>query len=316
MLRKKHKKWIRLKPGDLVDVVAPGMKARPGTVGKVRSLIRSWGLKTRFAENLRGPDLLCSNTRELRFKDLKKALLSKDSKMVWCLRGGYGSLHLLEALKVIKPPRYSKLFVGLSDITSIHGFLLQHWGWSTLHGCNADYLVSGESTKTERNRLKKVLSGVTGSLDYSLKPLNGEALKSGNFRGSVIGGNLTSLQSSLGTAFQVDGKGAFLFFEDIGERAYRIDRILEQMNQLGLFKRTKAIIFGPFTACTEPGGGNPVPRLLRQFAGRMKCPVFSGIRSGHGPGQHPLPLGTEARIFCGPRARITLKTGCLTHDGP
>ena len=307
-----RKKWMKLQAGDLVDVVAPGMKPRSGTIKKVKEFIKSWNLRIRFGENLIGSDLLCSNTRELRFKDLKKALLAGDSKMVWCLRGGYGSFHLLKVLKGIKPPGSCKLFMGLSDITPLHGFLVQHWGWSTLHGCNLDYLA-GEATKAEKNRFKKVLFGVTETLDYSLKPLNGKALKSGNIRGRVIGGNLTSLQSSLGTAFQVDGRGSLFFFEEIGERAYRIDRILEHMNQLGLFKRAGALIFGPFTKCVEPGGGSLIPRLLKQFAGQIKCPVFSGIRSGHGSNQHPLALGTEAEIFCGPRARITIKTGVLTH---
>ena len=308
------KKCPGLKAGDLIDVVAPGIKAKSETLKKVKNFVRSWDLQVRFGENLMGSDLLCANTREFRFKDLGKALLAKDSKMIWCLRGGYGSLHLLKALKAMKKPKNCKLFMGLSDITSLHIFLVQHWGWSTIHGCNMDRLATGEATKAELSRFKEVLFGITESLDYPLKPLNREALKARKIQASLIGGNLTTLQSSLGTDFQVNGEQSFLFFEDIGERAYRIDRILEHINQLGLFKKTKAIVFGPFTGCREPGGQNLIPRLLKQFAGSMKCPVFSGLRSGHGPNQCPLPLGTEAIISGGPQARITMKTGVVSHE--
>ncbi len=309
-----NKKWIGLNPGDLIDVVAPGMKPRPGTLKNVKNLVKSLNLQIRFGKNLTGPDLLCANTGEFRFKNLKKALLAKDSKMVWCLRGGYGSLHLLKALKAIKKPKHCKLFMGLSDITSIHTFLVQHWNWSTLHGCNMDYLATEEVTKAELTRFRKVLFGVTKNLDYPLKPLNKEALKVKKIQAPAIGGNLTTLQSGFGTNFQVNGKGKFLFMEDIGERAYRIDRMLEHAKQAGLFKGTKAIIFGPFVNCKEPGGQNLIPRLLKQFAGSVKCPVFSGPGSGHGPNQHPLPLGTEAKILGGPQARIFIKTGIVSRD--
>ena len=307
------KKCFGLKSGDLIDVVAPGMRPKPGTLKRAKDLTRSLGLRVRF-EKLTGSDLLCANTRELRFKNLKKALLAKDSKMVWCLRGGYGSLHLLEALKNMKKPKRRKLFMGLSDITSLHTFFLQHWGWSTLHGCNMDYLAAEKATKAELVRFKKVLFGVTENLGYSLKPLNKEALKVKKIQASVIGGNLTTLQSGFGTDFQVDGKGNFLFMEDIGERAYRIDRMLEHGKQVGLFKKTKAVIFGPFVDCKEPGSRNLIPRLLKQFADSIKCPVFSGLVSGHGPNQHPLPFGTKAKIFGGPKAEIVIETGIVRDD--
>ena len=209
------KKWIGLKSGDLIDVVAPGMKPKTGTLKQIKNLAQSFDLQIRF-KNLKGPDLLCSNTRELRFKNLKKALLAKDSKMVWCLRGGYGSLHLLESLRALKKPKHCKLFMGLSDITSLHTFLVQSWGWSTLHGCNMDYLAGNEATEIELNRFKKVLFGVTGKLNYSLKPMNREALRIKKLQASIIGGNLTTLQAGFGTVFQVNGKGKILFMEDIG----------------------------------------------------------------------------------------------------
>ena len=304
-----NKTWMGLKTGDRVDIVAPGMKPQPGTLRRASEFLSSWGLKARFGENLTGKDLLCANTREFRFKSLKKALLAKDSKMVWCLRGGYGSLHLLKSLKDLPSPGSCKLFMGLSDITSLHTFFVQDWGWPTLHGCNLDYFANGQGTKAQKDRFKKVLFGLTKALEYPLKPLNPSALRDTKILAPVIGGNLTTLQSGLGTEFQVQTKNSIVFFEDVGERAYRVDRILEQMDQLDLFKKAKAVIFGLFTDCREPGGKNLIPSLLKQFARFQKCPVFYGLKSGHGPNQHPLPLGTKAQIFCGSQPRIRLETG-------
>ena len=139
--------------------------------------------------------------------------------------------------------------------------------------------------------------------------MNSLALKIKNISGTIIGGNLTTLQSGLGTEFQLEGRGVFLFFEEVGERAYRIDRILEQMKQAGIFKKSKAIIFGPFTDCLEPDKKNLIPLLLKYFALETQCPVYQGIKSGHGLDQQPLPLGTSARIVGKPKPKIVIKTG-------
>ena len=300
--------WQPLQPGDLVEIIAPGMPPKKGTLNGIPKFLKTWGLKPIIRKDLLGKDLICANSQEKRMAHLKKALSNKEAKMIWCMRGGYGSLHLLPELKKIRKTS-PKIFMGLSDITSLHTFLVQMWGWSTIHGCNIDKFARGEATSAEMNRFKKILFGEETSVSNTIKPLNKMAQKNGTIKGSIIGGNLITLQSSFGTPFQMKTRNQILFFEDIGERAYRVDRVLTQMDQLGMFRSVKAVIFGQFTGGNEPGGASKVPQLLKQFAQAQKFPVFSNFPSGHGNNQHPLPLGTQAKIFSGKTSKIEIHTG-------
>lgn len=302
--------WHALEKGDLVDIVAPGMKPRPRVVEGIAKFLDSWGLNVRIPKDLLGKDLICSNSRAYRFESLRRALTAKDSKMVWCLRGGYGSIHLLRGLDKLKIPR-NKIFMGLSDSTSLHTFLVQKWGWSTIHGANIDRFALNEIEPREKSRFHKMLFGQDDVLTYRLKPMNEAALKNKRILSSIVGGNLITLQSSFGTSFAIDPHGKFLFVEDIGERAYRVDRVFEHMDHLNMFKGVKAILYGQFTGGHEADGKSLVPRLLKQFAQSKKIPVFGGIQSGHGPIQHPIPFGTRAVITGGVKPSIEIHTGAI-----
>lgn len=303
-----QKKWQPLEKGDSVEIIAPGMRPQPGTMSAIPKFLKSWGIEPVISKNILGKDLICANNLEMRLMHLKNALKNPDTKMIWCARGGYGSFQLLPFLKKIKPSE-PKIFMGLSDITSLHTFLVQDWGWSTIHGCNIDRLARGEASPAEMNRFKRVLFGKTKSLDYQLKPLNSAARKSKKLSASIVGGNLITLQANFGTDFQIKTRGKVLFIEDIGERAYRVDRVLEQMNQLGLLKGLKGMVLGQFTGGREPGGVSLVPMLLKEFAERQSFPVVSGFQSGHGPNQHPLPLATKAQFSFGSKVKLQISTG-------
>ena len=302
------KLWPPLEEGDIVDLVAPGMASEKSLLLKAEKALQRWGLKARYPKDLYGKDLLCANSREKRFKHLKKALLAKDSKAVWCLRGGYGSFQLLKSLaKIRKGP--AKTFIGLSDMTSLHTFLVQKWGWATLHGSHIDRLALGKVTTKELKQLREVLFGEIEQLEYDLKPLNAKARLGLKIQAPVVGGNMITLQASFGTSFQINPKGAVLFFEEIGERAYKIDRVLEHMDQLGLFKSVRAVVFGQFTGGKEPNGKKLIPSLLKDFAQRVSFPVFSGLESGHGVKQVPLPFGVQAELKGGRKPKLTVPTG-------
>ena len=123
----KMKAWQGLKQGDVVDLVAPGFRSGQEELRSAEEFIRSWGLVPRVPQGIFGDDVLSSNSDEARFQMLKSALTAPDSRAVWCLRGGYGSIRLLpDLLKLKKPAGDAKLFLALSDITSIHLFLNQN----------------------------------------------------------------------------------------------------------------------------------------------------------------------------------------------
>ena len=134
MAKSSKKLWEPLKKGDIVDVVAPGFSISDEKLKAGLEFLKDLGLKPRVPNDLFGEDIVCSHRDEIRLKHLKNAFLAKDSKAIWCVRGGYGSIRLIEELSKLKKPKQNKLFIGYSDACTIHNYLNQFWGFASLHG--------------------------------------------------------------------------------------------------------------------------------------------------------------------------------------
>lgn len=288
-------KWRALQPGDIVDVVAPGFRCSDENLEKGVAFLKRLGLTPRVPDDLFGDDILCSNNDNYRFNHLKQALEARDSKAVWCVRAGYGAIRFIEKLKKIKKPKQSKLFIGYSDATTINTYLTQFWNWPVLHGPLLDRLGANENVSAEEvAELQTVIFGEkTEVLFDELTALNKAAERVKTVKGRIFGGNLTVFQTLLGTPYQ-KFKDDILFLEDIGERGYRIDRMLKHLEHAGVFKKVKAILFGTFTGGQERDGRNLVAPVLKRFADEQKVPVLLGLNAGHGDYQRPLFLHTPA----------------------
>lgn len=311
--------WLPLKEGDTVDLVAPGFACTPEELRGALHFLAGWGLEARVPRKLFGQDVICSHDDVTRLKHLKEALLAPDSRAVWCVRGGYGSIRLIPELAKLKRPKGPpKLFIGLSDISTLHLFLNQCWGWPTVHGPMLDRLGKGAARPTHVREMKRFVFGRMEEIRFAgLKPMNTAARRAGIVKGTVSGGNLITLQSSLGTEIDWDTSGQILFFEEIGERGYRVDRALEQLCQAGRFKNARAVVFGEFTGGHENDGSTRIPGVLRRFAEAMTIPVLSGLKSGHGVIQRPVPFGTSAELRLSPgHAELICATGALREDDP
>lgn len=304
--------WRILKPGDVIEVIAPGSSCDLRDMKNGLNLLSKWGLKPRVSKSIFKKQNLSylSQSDVYRFKDLKKAILAKDSKAIWCVRGGYGSLRLLPYLKKLKKPSHSKILIGYSDITSLQLFLDQNWNWQSLHGPLLDYIGTKQASQMVREEMKDILFGKVQSTDfYRLRAMNSIAKKRGFIKGKIRGGNLTVLQSSLGTKEQLKGRGHILFFEDLGERGYRIDRVLTQMLQAGIFKGALAVIFGDFIGGKEKDGRFLGVKCLEEFSKNIKVPVFKGLPCGHGKVQRSFVLNSPSKIEIEKTIRLTVSTG-------
>lgn len=290
-----------LQPGDIVDIVAPGSGASRVQLLAAQEFLKSWGLEPRTPKGvIRAKGYLAhsylAHSDEQRFLFLKEALTSSSSKAVWCLRGGYGSLRLLPFLQKMRKPKRTKIFLGLSDITSLQSFFYQNWQWTTLHAPLLERMGSGDFTSRVQRELKTLLlqssKGRLSSLIHrSLKPLNEEARASRVLRAPLVGGNLVVATSSLGTPWQMQVKGKIVFFEEVGERGYRVDRLLQQWLHSGEIQKAKAVVFGDFSGGQESDGRLLWRQALRDFAQSMPKPVLTGVGCGHGKEQRPLILG-------------------------
>lgn len=283
--------------GDLIDIVAPGSSTDVAILKKACSVLQSWGYQTRVASDLMKPDLYLSNSDSYRFESLRNALSAPDSKAVWCLRGGYGSIRLLPFLNKLKKPKSKKLLIGLSDITTLQIFLTQKWNWPSIHGPLLDRLGLEILSTENREELKNLLEGKLLKSEFNgLKPLNLAAEKAKRIEGVVTGGNLMVATSSLGTVNQLGADHKILFLEELNERGYRIDRCLQQLHQAKVFSRAKAVIIGDFLKCHEPDGSDISFQTLQNFFRTLKVPAFYGMPLGHGSQQRPLVFNTKAII--------------------
>ncbi len=306
------KDFEALRAGDLVDVVAPGSGLPVDVLKKTPAFFNSWNLRCRIPKNLLRPTALHSNTDEVRFETLKAALFSEESRAVWCLRGGYGSNRLIPHLIKLKKPKRKKIFVGISDVTSLHIFLQQEWGWVTYHGSLLDRLVQGTLPKKCEQETKQILFGDKKEVSFRLKPMNEWADLKRVLRGPIVGGNLVTIQSTLGTVSEIETRGKFLFIEEIAERGYRVDRILEHLRQCDKFSGCRGLLIGQFVGGAENDGRYVWKTVLRDWAKSLKIPVYSGLESGHGQKLRTLPLGTAARIV---GSELIVTTGLLPTTG-
>lgn len=303
---------LPLQAGDIVDVIAPGWATPPESLIEVQNFLKKWKLIARIPKDIFEPHFLGSNTAATRFAHLEKALKAKDSKVIWCIRGGYGCIHLLPYLQKMRKPQTKKLLIGISDITSLHSYFNHVLKWPSLHGPLLDRLAQNLVAPEQLRELEKIVFGKTGQIKFEkLIPMNKAALVSRQIQSTVVGGNLIVFQSLIGTGFQVSLKNKIFFIEDIGERAYRIDRALNHLQQSADLTSAAALVFGDFMGGEEKDGQNHISELMQIWADRLKIPVLKGLPAGHGSIQRPVPFFTKAQLQLGRKPHLEIQTGIL-----
>ncbi len=296
-----------LRAGDTVEIIAPASRCSDRQLAAMRELLESWQLICIVKEDIFGTDVLCANTDEARFKHLKQALLNPQSKAIFCARGGYGSMRLIPKLTEVYPPESVKIFVGMSDITALQLYLQQAWGWPTIHGVPAPDRFSVESIAS----LKAILFGTIKHVEFTgLMPMNSYALQSQVIQSSLTGGNLSLIQAGIATCWQMDAGNKIILIEEIGERGYRVDRMLEHLTQAGVFHHAAAIVFADFLEGKEPDNSSKIEPVLQRFAEQCAIPVVRLHGIGHGYDNQPIPFGTETILSLGDEIKLT----CLTHS--
>lgn len=284
--------WVPLVQGDVVDIVAPASGCSQMELTSAIESLEQLGFVPRMPPGILSKEHpFLSNSDKKRFSFLKDALFNDTSKAIWCIRGGYGSIRILPELYKIKHKPKPKLVIGLSDITSLHNFLNLHWKWPTVHGPVLAFLP--DRTKNDRAELFKVITGEVLEVQFTnLTPVNAAAKKNGRVAGPVMGGNLMTLQGSLGTPYLKLPDNSIVFLEEVNERGYRLDRLFTGLLQGGFFKKARAVVLGDFIGGDEPNGKNYVDTAIQNFANEVKIPVFRGLPCGHGKIQRPVPFGT------------------------
>ncbi|MEM7252790.1 MAG: LD-carboxypeptidase [Pseudomonadota bacterium] len=294
----------------IVDVVAPSSACSAVQLESGLATLTAWGLTPRVPPDLFGPKGMTAHDDATRWRHLRRAVCAEDSELIWAVRGGYGALRLVDSIAKLPKPRRRKVLVGFSDITVVQHLAIRAWSWVGVHAPMVGSLA--ERATLHREIRRAVLQQPARPLTYrGLEPLNraARATPSRDVQGRLLGGNLKTFQSMLGTQHASLPARCLLFFEDIGERGYAIDRMLVQMRLAGFFRGVKAIVFGTFVGGEEPDGTFTGEAAIAAFAAAMRVPVFRGLSVGHHPETRVLPLGTMASLSTGRRGTLRIGAG-------
>ena len=284
-----------LKIGDTVAIVAPSgvLKNYDNYIAKAKSLLKEWGLNVIVGDNVFQDDGHFAGTDKERTSDFQIALDDKSIKAIWCARGGYGTMRIIDDLDYENYKKNPKWIIGYSDITSIHNDIHNNKSES-IHGIMCKSLENLDKKDESVILLKKTLFGE--KISYEIDGSEYNIL--GKSNGQLVGGNLTLLHSLLGSKSSINTEGKILFIEDLGEYLYHIDRMLQSLKRAGYFDKCKGLIIGDFTDLrknTTPFGRN-LEELIIEIAKEYNFPVSFGFPAGHGDKNFPMILGREVEL--------------------
>lgn len=293
-----------LKKGATVGVIAPGTAVSdPVDINKAKEVLDYFDLKMKLGNSVnKGSGYKTRSVKE-RLDDLHQMFEDKSVDAVFCIRGGYGSIQILDKIDYELIRNNPKIFIGYSDITAMHLAINKMTGLVTFHG---PLLLSGFNSYTVKY-FQKVLFDSSKIGTISNPQSNGgirnpnrvRVLKQGTASGKLVGGNLSMIAALMGTKYEMDTNGKIFFFEDVGEEPYRIDRMLYQLKIAGKLNQANGIIFG---TCEECGAKSPnlwdgsLAEIIELVFADVNKPMLANIAIGHGDNQLTVPMGLEAEL--------------------
>ncbi len=300
-----------LSPGATLGLIAPASAPPdPRTIDRSIGVLEQLGFKVKLAPNVRSRHGYLAGTDRDRANDLMQMFRDRRVHGILCVRGGYGTARLLPLLDYGVIRDHAKVFVGYSDITSLHCAFLTKANLISFHGpmLNSD-LNSAELPDFTRQSFLRALSRpltlgerspVSISQGYRRKTV--KILRGGVARGQLIGGNLTLLGTTIGTPWQPPFRDRILFLEDLSEQPYRFDRMLTHLLNCGLLQQVAGIAIGLNADCEDPRAKRAkeyrqtLEDVLKERLLPLKIPVVTGLPFGHVPHNATLPVGAQVTL--------------------
>lgn len=300
-----------LRPGDRVALVAPASPFAREEFDRGADEIRRLGFEPVYDDSVFARHAYVAGPADLRARALRRAWADPAVAALIAVRGGYGSAQLLPLLDRDELLSTPKALVGYSDLTALLAFLTTGCNLVAFHGPMLERrLARGEAGYDRRSFLDALCRAEPMG---ELAPPGLESVRPGEATGMLLGGTLTQLLASLGTQYAFDPPpGYVLFLDEVGERPYRLDRMVTQLRQTGLLAEASAVVVGELPRCDEPSGDlkgrAAMADLLRDFPG----PVLIGFPSGHTTGPVvTLPFGVACRVIAGPSPRLVVEEAAV-----
>jgi len=296
----------RLCFGDTIGIVAPASAPPdPKAVDRAAAALEEFGFKPKLAKNIRARHGFLAGTDRERATDLMAMFADKKVDAIICLRGGYGAARLLGRLDYEVIRRHPKILSGYSDITSLHGALARKVNLVSIHAPMLNGALADPRAPefTRRSFFRTVMEArPAGSIGAGYKGETIAVLRGGVAQGRLIGGNLSVLCASLGTPFAPSFKGRILFFEDISEKPYRLDRMLTQLLNAGILQQVAGVAVGVNRDCNDPAakpGGEyrqTAAEVVKERLAGLRVPVVTGLPFGHVDLNATIPVGVKATL--------------------
>ena len=279
------------------------LKNRNDEIDQAKGLLKSWGLHVVVGEHVFSQDNHFAGTDAERCEDFQKALDDPKISAIWCARGGYGTVRILDKLDYSKFKRHPKWIIGYSDITALHN-QIHNEGFESMHALMCVSLTK-DLTKIEETVLTFKAAIFGNPMSYTLKGSNFN--KEGTVTAPIVGGNLTILHTMLGSSTSIDTTGKILFIEEIGEYKYHIDRMLQSLKRAGYFDNCKGVMVGDMSKMrknTTPWG-KPIEQLIRDVLADYDFPIVFNVPAGHENDNQALILGRSVILTVG-KAKSTI----------
>lgn len=292
-----------LQKGDTVAILATARKNIDNNLKPAIDLLHSWGLEVVIGKSIGLDNNQLAGTDAQRAEDLQNQLDNPNIKAIWCVKGGYGTVRIIDLLDFTKFKENPKWIVGFSDVTVIQSYL-NKLKIASIHG--AMPITVSRATPETIESLRKALFGK--SLNYEI-PFN-SANRLGNAKGEIVGGNLSILYSLMGSNAQIDCRGKILFIEDIDEYLYHIDRMMMSLKRCGCFDGLQGLIVGGMTKMRDndiPWGKN-ANQIIEDITKNYNFPILYNFPAGHFHDNRALIFGKQVSL------QLTTASSKLTFE--
>lgn len=281
-----------LQNGDAVAIVSTARKISKEELKPAIQQLESWGLKAVWGKTIGAEENQFAGSDDLRAADFQQMLNDPNIKAIWCARGGYGTVRIIDKLDFSAFKKNPKWIIGYSDVTVLHSHI-HNFGVETLH---AQMCLEIENKTAETaESIRKALFGE----DYEIGISNKDSLALlGNYSGELIGGNLSVLYSLCGSTSEMNTDGKILFIEDLDEMLYHIDRMMMNLKRSGYLKNLKALIIGGMTLMKDNKVyfGKTAEEIIVNLVKEYNYPVILNFPAGHIIDNRALILGREIEI--------------------
>ena len=277
-----------LKKGDTVAIVCTARKFFPEEAKPAIDLLESWGLKVKLGKTIGLDSCQLGGTDTERAADFQEQLDNDNIKAIWCARGGYGTVRIIDMIDFSKFKKHPKWIMGFSDVTVLHSHI-NTLNVATLHSIMP--FTVPKAPEEVKETFKNALFGIKNSYTIPSKSYD----KKGVAKGELVGGNLSIIYSLLGSKSSIETKDKILFIEDLDEYLYHIDRMLYNMKRNNYFKNVKGIIVGSMRDMHDneiPFGQNEV-QIITEIAKDLNIPIAFEFCAGHQKDNRTLVLGSQ-----------------------